>query len=182
MARLLTGILVFCAATTLAAWAVAAAKLRIENGKCRIAELPSVYKKRANPQFSILHSTFSINTAVFVFFAAIATLSAQKTNSPPRGGNVELKMENVELRNPSFVIENEPIHHSTFSILHSQFASQFPSNAVLHDKWWKRGAWEDVLRVHFPNGWVFPFGEDHLTFVDVMSQGSLRRRWRRIRC
>ena len=33
------------------------------------------------------------------------------------------------------------------------------------------------MRVGFPPGWVFPFGEDHLTFVDVVSQGSLRRRW-----
>ena len=96
MAELLTGILVFCAAASFAACLVAAAKLRIKNGKCRIAELSSAYKRRSKPQFSILHSTFSINTAVFVFFAAIATLSAQKTNSPPRGGNVELKMENVE--------------------------------------------------------------------------------------
>ena len=87
MAKLLTGILVFCAATTLAAWAVAAAKLRIENGKCRIAES---FSKRANPPFYILHSKFSIHTAVFVFFAAIATLSAQKqgaTNDPPRGAS-----------------------------------------------------------------------------------------------
>ena len=33
------------------------------------------------------------------------------------------------------------------------------------------------MRVEFPQGWVFPFGEDHLTSVDVVSQGSLRRRW-----
>ena len=33
------------------------------------------------------------------------------------------------------------------------------------------------MRVAFPQGWVFPFGEDHLAFVDVVSQGSLRRRW-----
>ena len=33
------------------------------------------------------------------------------------------------------------------------------------------------MRVEFPQGWVFPFGEDHLPFVDVVSQGSLRRRW-----
>ena len=52
-----------------------------------------------------------------------------------------------------------------------------PTNAVRAENWWRRGAWEDVRRVEFPSGWVFPFGEDHLAFVDVVSQGSLRRRW-----
>ena len=59
----------------------------------------------------------------------------------------------------------------------STFDSQLPTNAVLVEKWWRRGAWEDVMCVEFPQGWVFPFGEDHLSFVDVVSQGSLRRRW-----
>ena len=121
------------------------------------------------------------NLAVFVLFATVATLSAQKpqgTNAPPNGasppnGNVELKMENVELRNLSPLIENEQFRNFPFSILHSQF----PTNAVRAERWWRRGAWEDVMRVEFPQGWVFPFGEDHLPFVDVVSQGSLRRRW-----
>ena len=82
-------------------------------------------------------------------------------------------MESVELRSLSSSIQNEQPHNSTLSTLHSQF----PTNAVLHDKWWKRGAWEDMLRVEFPQGWVFPFGEEHLSFIDVVSQGSLRRRW-----
>ena len=68
------------AAVSFAAWAVAVAKLKMENGK---------YKMKDRPQFSILHSKFSIHTAVFAFFAMIATLSAQKggTNSLPNGAS-----------------------------------------------------------------------------------------------
>jgi len=51
-----------------------------------------------------LRSKFSIHTVAFVFFATIATLSAQKqgggTNAPPNG-NVECRMDNGELRNLS---------------------------------------------------------------------------------
>ena len=146
-----------CAAATAVAAAIAAAKCRVENGKW--------------------NSKFSIHTAVFVFFAAIAVQYAGAkhggTNSPPRSGSVECRVESVELRSLSSSIQNEQLHNSTLSTLHSQF----PTNAVLHDKWWKRGAWADMLRVEFPQGWVFPFGEEHLSFVDVVSQGSLRRRW-----
>jgi len=154
-------------------------ELRMENVELRnlshLIENESIH----HSTFSILHSPFSVHTAVFVFFSAIATLSAQKsgTNSPPRSGNVELRMENVELRDLPPLVENEQIHHSPFSILHSQLPPQFSTNAVLAERWWRRGAWEDVMRVEFPQGWVFPFGEDHLSFVDVVSQGSIRRRW-----
>jgi len=121
MIDIFTGIALVGAAVSTIAWGIAIAKLRIENVKCRMKD---------SPQFNILHSKFSIHTAAFVFFATIATLSAQKqgggTNDPPRGGNVEWKMENVEFRNLSPLIENEPIHHSTFSILNSQFLSVVP--------------------------------------------------------
>ena len=30
---------------------------------------------------------------------------------------------------------------------------QFPTNAVRAENWWRRGAWEDVRRVEFPQGW-----------------------------
>ena len=51
------------------------------------------------------------------------------------------------------------------------------SSAVVAENWWRRGAWEDMRRVVFAPGWVFPSGSNHLSCVDVMSQGSLRRRW-----
>ena len=171
------------AAVSFAAWAVAVAKLKMENGK---------WKMKDRPQFSILHFKFSIHAAVFAFFAGVAVQYAGAkhggTNAPPNGasppqmvppggGNVELRIENVELRNFPSLAEGEQHHNSPFCILHSQLPAQFPTNAVRAEKWWRRGAWEDVMRVEFPQGWMFPFGEGHLPFVDVVSQGSLRRRW-----
>ena len=111
MIDFLTGLVIVCAAATATACAVA--KLIIESGECKIED---------RPQFSILHSKFSIHTAVFVFFAAIAVQYAGAkhggTNAspngaslpqmvPPGGGNVELKIENVELRNFPSLIEEE---------------------------------------------------------------------------
>ena len=175
----LTDICLIGAAATATACAVA--KLIIESGKCRM-------RAETIPQFSILHPRFSIHTAVFAFFALIATLCAQKpdgTNEPPRSGNVELRMENVELRNLPSLNEGEQHHNSTLSILHSQlsiatndsYSYVMSSNGVLYSKWWRRGAWEDMLRVEFTPGWVFPSGSNHLSSVDVVSQGALRRRW-----
>jgi len=192
MIDFLTGLLVFCAAATATACAVA--KLIIENGKCRIKERSIFDRERANPQFYILHSPFSIHTAVFVFFAAIATLSAQKsgTNSPPRGGNVELRMENVELRNVSHLVESEQIHHSPFSILHSQlsiddvargyllecvatndfYSYAMPANGLRYDKWWKRGGYEDVFRFDL-GGMRFPLGTNLCASLWVYTWGMV---------
>jgi len=160
------------AAASAVAWGIAVAKLRVENVKCRIAEF---------------HSKFSIHTAAFIFFATIATLSAQKqgggTNDPPRGGNVELKMENVELRNIPHLTEHEQIRHSTFSILNSQFPFRLesvttnyaysyamPTNGVRYERWWKRGAYEDVFRLDF-GGMTFPLADELLSSVWVYSWG-----------
>ena len=86
MINFLTGLALVGAAVTAIACAIA--KLIIENGKCRINDCPQfLASKSLGGGGSILHSPFSIHTAVFVFFAAIATLSAQKsgTNEPPNG-------------------------------------------------------------------------------------------------
>ena len=91
--------------------------------------------------------------AVVPVVALLANFAASK-----QGTNWMMRTENGKL-------------NSTLSILNS------PATAVRAENWWRRGAWEDVRRVEFPPGWVFPSGEDHLTFVDVVSQGSLRRRW-----
>jgi len=153
MMDIFTGFALVGAAASTAAWGIAVVKCKMESGKCRIAKSFFFDRKRDNPPFSIFHSTFSIHTAAFVFFATIATLSAQKqgggTNDPPRGGNVEWKMENVELRNFSHLTEHEPIRHSTFSILNSQFPFRLesvttnyaysyamPTNGIRYDKWW----------------------------------------------
>ena len=174
MAGVFTVIVLFCAAVSTVAWAIAVAKCKMENGKCRMKDCP---------QFSILHSKFSIHTAVFLFFAAIATVCAQKTNSPPRGGNVELKMENVKLRNVSLLTENEQIRHSTFSIFNSQFSFSLesvttndsysyamPTNGIRYDNWWKRGAYEDVFRLDL-GGMAFPLNGELLDSLWVYSWG-----------
>ena len=182
MAGVFTVIVLFCAAVSAVAWAIV--KLRMENGKCRMKNCP---------QFSILHSKFSIHTAVFLFFAAIATVCAQKTNSPPRGGNVpadakalaggELKMENVKLRNVSHLTEKEQIRHSTFSIFNSQFSFSLesvttndsysyamPTNATRYEKWWRRGAYEDVFLLDIGDC-RFPLGDELLSSFWVYSWG-----------
>ena len=84
MVNLLTGLALVGAAVSSAAWLVA--KLKVESVKCRVNDRPQLFAH---------NSKLSTHTAVFLFFAAIATLSAQKTNAPLRGASVELKMENV---------------------------------------------------------------------------------------
>lgn len=96
--------------------------------------------------------------AVFLAFAFVATLCAQKsgTNAPPQGAAPPQMMALPSASAPQLTM---------------------PANAVRAENWWRRGAWDDVRRVEFPPGWVFPFGSNHLSSVDVVSQGSLRRRW-----
>ena len=84
MTGVFTAIVLFCAAVSTVAWAIV--KLRMENGKCRMKDCQ---------QFSILHSKFSIHTAVFLFFAAIATVCAQKQG----GGTNMVNCGNVGLWN-----------------------------------------------------------------------------------
>ena len=94
--------------------------------------------------------------AAFLFFACVATGVAQKggTNAPPSGENVELTMENVELRNLPALTENEQIRHSTFYTLNSQlpfrresvttndyYSYAMPTNGTRYARWWKRGAY-----------------------------------------
>ena len=105
--------------------------------------------------------------AAFLAFAIVATLCAQKqggTNAPPNGASPP-QMAGLLSQGGNVALRS----------LLSDF--QFPTNAVRAENWWRRGAWEDVRRVEFPQDWVFPFGEGHLSFADVVSQGSLRRRW-----
>ena len=101
--------------------------------------------------------------AAFLLFAAVATVCAQKggnTNEPPSGG-VELRVESVELRGGQS-------HGSTLSTFNSQFrldsvvtndsySYAMPSNGVRHEKWWLRGAYEDVFRLDL-GGMRFPLG------------------------
>ena len=51
---------------------------------------------------------------------------------------------------------------------------RLPVGAILATNWWRRGCWEDSRKVEFADGWVFPFGSNHLSSVAVMSQGEVR--------
>ena len=161
----MAGICLVGAAAFSVAWVLLANRRRLARTSDRIAK---------TPRSAI---------AVFLFFAAIATVCAQKsgTNAPLRGASVELKVESGEL-------ESGPPHNSTLYTLNSQFlldsvttnglhSYAMPTNATRCEKWWRRGAWEDFHRVEFAPGWVFPFGDRHLSRVDVVSQGSVRTRW-----
>ena len=43
--------------------------------------------------------------------------------------------------------------------------------------WNARGAWQDSFRLDFDEGWVFPWGTNHLTSVEVLSYGEIRPQW-----
>ena len=157
MAEFFTGILVFCAAISLAACLVATAKCKIENVKCRIAESFSFFRERANPPFSILHSKFSIHTSAFLSFAIAATVSAQKpsgTNSlmgtvpRPMMGTVPTKIgdcpqlrDTIYASNGGIALNNAQIPNLPDSWLVSVMTNEtysyaMPSNGVCYDKWW----------------------------------------------
>ena len=65
-----------------------------------------------------------------------------------------------------------------FGLVPSEFpqpsAGRLPATAILATNWWRRGCWEDCRKVEFADGWVFPFGSNHLSSVVVMSQGEVR--------
>ena len=167
--EILTGIVAFCAAVSLAACLVA--KLKVESVKCRVGDRPPIH------------------AAVFVFFAAIATLSAQKTNAPTRG-SVECRVESVELRNLQPLVETEQFHNSTLYAFNSQlsmddvargflleavttndaYSYAMPTNGVRYEKWWKRGAYEDVFRLDL-DGMRFPLKNEVLDSLWVYSWG-----------
>ena len=43
--------------------------------------------------------------------------------------------------------------------------------------WNRRGAWDDSFRLDFGDGWVFPWGSNHLSSVEVLSCGEVWPRW-----
>jgi hypothetical protein len=52
--------------------------------------------------------------------------------------------------------------------------SQMDITAV---NWNRRGAWDDSFRLDFSEGWVFPWGSNHLSSVEVLSKGEVWPRW-----
>ena len=172
MINFLTGLALVGAAVSAIACAIA--KLIIENEKS--------------------HSKSSIHTDVFAFFAGVAVQYAGArhggTNDPPRGGNVELKIENGKLRNFPSLTETEQIHNSPFSIIHSQFSMDdvirgfllesvttngsysyaMPANGIRYDSWWNHGAYEDVFRLDLGD-MRFPLKDELLDLFWIYSWG-----------
>ena len=159
----LTCICLVGAAASTVAWAIAVVKCKMENGKCRIAEF---------------HSKFSIHTAAFIFFATIATLSAQKqgggTNAPPQGASPPqmmmgspLAMQQTPAVSPEDVVRG---YRLDYVFTNAAYSYAMPTNGVRYDKWWKRGAYEDVFRLDL-GGMTFPLVDELLSSFWVYSWG-----------
>ena len=111
--------------------------------------------------------------AAVAFFVSIATVVAQKnspTNEPPRMAPLNGGFGRVELRK-----DIVPIGGLSMP-LRSTGASAFAAALNKIDKINARGAWVDSFRLDFPDGFVFPFGTNHLSFVEVFTQGYVRPR------
>ena len=64
------------------------------------------------------------------------------------------------------VAEPGPVRHS---------AASATASAV--SNWNRRGAWDDSFRLDFAADWVFPWGSNHLSGVEVLSRGEVWPRW-----
>lgn len=64
------------------------------------------------------------------------------------------------------VAEPGPVRHS---------AASATASAV--SNWNRRGAWDDSFRLDFAEDWVFPWGSNHLSGVEVLSRGEVWPRW-----
>ena len=69
------------------------------------------------------------------------------------------------LVNPVNPVQNN-IHVQT-TLAQSRFAARKAAN------WNVRGAWKDSFWLPFADGWVFPWGTNHLSGVEVIAQGEV---------
>ena len=101
--------------------------------------------------------------AAFLLFAAIATVCAQKRGIGIENG--KLRMENGGV----VAVGDSTVLHSQLYILHSvttndTYSYAMPTNGMRYEKWWWRGAYEDVFRLDLGD-FRFPLGTnmcDHL--------------------
>jgi len=178
MTDIFTGLALAGVAVSTAAWVVVA-KLRIGNGERgmgngehiprakRVAEgdaLAGVGTGRGKEQFhhfqfSIFNSKFSIHTAAFVFFATIATLSAQKTNSSP----VRMMAPPLDMQPPPTVSPTDVArgYRLDCEFTSAAYSYAMPANGARYSNWWLRGAYEDVFRLDL-GGMAFPLADEAL--------------------
>ena len=142
MTGILTGIVVFCAAVSLAASIAIAHWRRITAAMDSLARIPRQH------------------LAAFLLFATVATLSAQKTNAPP-----------LMMVGPPFAMHQLPPSVSPNDVsrgyrlesvaTNASYSYAMPTNGVRYGKWWKRGAFEDVFRLDL-GGMRFPLKDELL--------------------
>ena len=108
--------------------------------------------------------------AAFLAFALVAMIHAQKsgTNAPLRGASVELRggqsyNSTLSTFNSQFLLESVTTN--------AAYSYSMPSNAVLHEKWWRRGAYEDIFRLDL-GGMRFPLGTNLCNHLWAHSWGE----------
>ena len=129
--------------------------------------------------------------AAFLAFALVATLCAQKpggTNAPPNGASPP--QMTMVLTPQSFPPLNLPGAGGVASVTSNDVARGFmlesvltngfysyamPTNATRYEKWWRRGAYEDVFRLDL-DGMVFPLGTNLCSSLWVYSWGMVGAR------
>ena len=108
------------------------------------------------------------------FVAGMVGYGGGKTNSAPQNLNMPLApLEEVHpLVGLARSIWPEAFERRTLSPhLPLTGAAKMAAN------WNARGAWQDSFRLDFDAPWVFPWGTNHLTSVEVLSYGEIRPRW-----
>ena len=137
--------------------------------------------------------------AAFLVFTLVAMNYAQKsgTNEPPRGasnvreesfdgrvepfdGRVE-RVEHVEGLNEStrstrstWLNTPAPLFMFEYESTNETYSYAMPVNATRYEKWWRRGAYEDVFELDL-DGLLFPFGECLCDSLWVYSWGIAGR-------
>ena len=104
--------------------------------------------------------------AVCSFLLIGILVGGDKTNNVPPNMNQPQMMQGVV---PQTGLPF-PVPHSPFPIanpVQSSFAERKAMN------WNVRGAWKDSFWLPFEDGWVFPWGTNHLSGVEVISYGQV---------
>ena len=100
-------------------------------------------------------------------FTSLVLYGGSKSSSPPRGGplmltarrDAELRIEGgIDLRSPGA-------------------PSSLSETDTMARNWNRRGAWRDSMQFDFHDGWVFPWGSNHFSRVEVVSSGEIWPRW-----
>ena len=114
--------------------------------------------------------------AVCSFLLIGMLIGGDKTNSVPPNMNSPLpQMQHGGIFLTGFtgltglpgVLPHAPSSPNLVNLVQSSFAERKTAN------WNIRGAWKDSFWLPFDDGWVFPFGTNHLSGVEVVSCGQI---------